>query len=112
MASSVPDANLSCPGTHIVERLPIGWLKPDLDLSQFETRFLPGIFWECQQIVVGGPYPTDLFFIVHTTGMYKVLYAPGERVKVLVKILGEQQFIRARRCQTNRPESSIVWDPR
>src|SRR6202035_430523 len=52
----------------------IGRLKPSLDLPQLETRFLPGVFWECPQIVVGRAYPTDLFFIVHTTGMYKLLY--------------------------------------
>jgi hypothetical protein len=63
--------------THIVERLPVGRLKPGLDLPQLEARFLPGVFWECQQIVVGRPYPTDLFFIVHTTGMYKILYQPA-----------------------------------
>jgi hypothetical protein len=70
----IPDANLSRTGTYIVERLPVCWLKPGLDLPQLETRFLTGVFWECQQIVVGRPYPTDLFFIVRST-MYKILYA-------------------------------------
>ena len=82
-AARVPDANLSCTGTHIVERLPVGRIKPGLDLPQLEARFLAGVFWECQQIVVGRPYPTDLFFIFHTTGMYKILYAPAVQVKVL-----------------------------
>ena len=76
-AARVPDANLSCTGAHIVERLPAGRLKPGLDLPQLEASFLAGVSWECQQIVVGRPYPTDLFFIVHTTGMYKILYAPA-----------------------------------
>jgi hypothetical protein len=69
--------DLSCAGTHIVERLPVGRLKAGLDLPQLEARFLPGVSWECQQIVVGRPYPTDLFFIVHTTGMYKIQYQPA-----------------------------------
>jgi hypothetical protein len=73
----VADANLACTGTHIVERLPVVRLKPGLDLPQLEARFLAGVFWECQQIVVGRPYPTNLFFIVHTAGMYTVLYAPA-----------------------------------
>ena len=49
----VPDANFSCSCTHIVERLRVGRLKPGLDLPQPEPRFLPGVSWECQQIVVG-----------------------------------------------------------
>jgi hypothetical protein len=76
-AVRVADANFSCTGSHIVERLPVGRLKPGLDLSQLEACFLAGIFWECQQIVVARPYPTDLFFIFHGTGMYKILYAPA-----------------------------------
>jgi hypothetical protein len=76
-AACVPDANLSCPGTHIVERFPVAWIKPGLDLPQLEARFFAGIFWECQQIVVGRSYPTNLLFIFHKTGMYKILYAPA-----------------------------------
>src|ERR1039458_10382732 len=60
-AARVPYANLPYTGTHIVERLPVGRLKAGLDLPELEARFLPGVFWECQEIVVGRPYPTDLF---------------------------------------------------
>ena len=73
----VPDANLLCTGAHIIERLPVSRLKPGLDLPQLEARFLPGVFGECQQIIIPRPYPTDLFFIVHTASMYKILYAPA-----------------------------------
>ncbi len=76
-AARLPDANLSCTSAHIFERLPIGRFKSSLDLPQLEASFLPSLFRECQQIVVGRPYPTDLFFIVRTTGMYKILYAPA-----------------------------------
>src|SRR5258708_34194914 len=76
-AASVADANLSCTSTHTVEWLPIRRLKPGLDLPQFKASFLPGVFWERQQIVVGRPYPSDLFFIIHAIGMYKLLYAPS-----------------------------------
>jgi len=61
-AARVPDANLSCTGAHIVERLPVGRVKSGLDLPQLEPRFLPGVSWECQQIVVGRPYPTEICF--------------------------------------------------
>jgi hypothetical protein len=71
----VPDSNLSRTGAHLVERLPVGRLKPSLDLPQLETRFLPGVFWESQQIVIGRPYPTDLLLMVRTIGMYTILYA-------------------------------------
>ena len=73
----LPDPYLPRARTYLVERLPVVWLKPRLDLPQLEARFLPGVFWECQQIVVGRPYPTNLFFIVHMTSMYKILYAPA-----------------------------------
>jgi hypothetical protein len=53
-AACVPDANLSCTSTHFVERLPVGRLKPGLDLPQLEARFLPGVFWECQPVQVNG----------------------------------------------------------
>jgi len=76
-AARVADANLSCAGAHVVERLRVGRLKPGLDLPQLETCFLPGVLWECQQIVIGRPYPTDLFFIDHMAVMYKMLYAPA-----------------------------------
>ena len=76
-ATRIPDANFFCAGAHIVERLPVGRLKPGLDLPQLEARFLPGVCRECQQIVVGGAYPPDLFLIVHTASMYKILYAPA-----------------------------------
>src|ERR1035441_9322928 len=33
-SARVPDSNLSCTGAHIVERLPVGRLKPGLDLPQ------------------------------------------------------------------------------
>jgi len=74
-AACLPDPNLLCPRTYLVERLPVRRRKPGLGSSSTGSRFLPGVFWECQQIVVGRPYPTDLFCIVHTTGMYKILYA-------------------------------------
>ena len=80
-AARIPEAHLSCPCTHIFERLPVGRLKPGLDLPQFETRFLPGASWERQQIIVSGPDPTDLSFIVHATGMYKILYVLRQPVK-------------------------------
>ena len=74
-ATRVPDANFFCTGTHFVERLPVGRLKPGLDLSQLKACFLAGVFGEYQQIVAGRPCPTDLFFIFHGPGMYKILYA-------------------------------------
>jgi len=43
-AARVPDANLPCTGTRIVEWLPVGRLEPGLDLPQLEARFLPGVF--------------------------------------------------------------------
>src|ERR1019366_5988438 len=73
----LPDPDLPRARTYLGERLPVVRLKPGLDLPQLEARFLPGISWECQQIVVGRPYPTNLFFIVHTASMYKILYAPA-----------------------------------
>jgi hypothetical protein len=74
-AACLPDPNLPRARTYLVEGSPVVWPKPGLNLPPLKTRFLPGIFWECQEIVVGRPYPTDLLFIVHTTGMYKLLYA-------------------------------------
>ena len=71
----LPDTDLPRARTHVVERLPVGRIKAGLDFPQLETRLLPGVFWECQQIVVGRPYPKDLFFIFHRTSMYKILYA-------------------------------------
>jgi hypothetical protein len=81
----LPDANFPRARAYFVERLPVGRLKPGLDLPQLEVRFLSGVFWECRQIVVGGPYPTDLFLFVHGIPMYKMLYA----LAVLVKMLWE-----------------------
>ncbi len=43
----LPDPNLPRARTYLVERLPVGRLNPGLDLPQLETRFLPGVFWEC-----------------------------------------------------------------
>lgn len=78
----VPDSNLSSTGTHIVERFPVGRLKPGLDLPQLKPRFLPGISWECQQIVLGGPHPTNLFS--SSTQLCIKCYAhPSVRVKIL-----------------------------
>jgi hypothetical protein len=73
----LPNPNLPRARTYLVERLPVGRLKPGLDLPQLEARFLPGVFGECQQIVVGRPHPTDLFFVVYKASMYKILYAPA-----------------------------------
>ena len=75
VAGAREDLTLSYCRSGRSERLPVGRLKSGLDLPQLEARFLPGVSWECQQIVVGRPYPTDLFFTVHTTVMYKILYA-------------------------------------
>ena len=44
-AARIPDANCSCTGAHIVERLPVGRHKPGLDLPQLEAGFLAGAFW-------------------------------------------------------------------
>ncbi len=46
-SARVVDANFSSTGPHILERLP------------------SGILLKCDQILVGGSYPTDLFFISH-----------------------------------------------
>jgi hypothetical protein len=109
-AGCVPDANLSCTGAHIVERLPVGRLKPGLDLSQLEACFLAGVFWERQQIVVGRPYPTDLFFIFHETDMYKILYTPAGQVKV--SVTGARRTMitgRVRRSQQRTPKLEMAF---
>ena len=66
-ATRVLDADFFRAGTHTVERLPVGRLKPGLDLPQLEACFLPGILPRCPQVVVGRPNPPDLFFVVQKT---------------------------------------------
>ena len=86
-SARVPDTNLLGPGTDIVERLPVGGFKPGLDLCQLEARFLPSVFRKCQEIVVGGSHPTDLFLMVHSGGVYTILYTTAEWVKALISQL-------------------------
>ena len=43
-AARVSDTNLPRTGTHIVERLPVGRIKPGLDLPQLEARLLREYF--------------------------------------------------------------------
>lgn len=91
----LPDPNLPRTRTYLVEWLPVGWLKSGLDLTQLEARFLPSLFWKGQQIVVSRPYPADLFFVVHSAAMYKILYA----LDGASQVLGLSDDQRERCCQ-------------
>jgi hypothetical protein len=82
----LPDPNLPRARTYLVERLPVGRLKLSLDFPQLEARFLPGVSWECQQIVVGGPYPR-ISFSSSTEALCIKFYT---RLRLQVKVLGER----------------------
>src|SRR5207249_10745755 len=58
--------------------------SPAWTFPNWKPASLREILWECQQIVVGRTYPTNLFFILHGA-MYKIVYALAVLVKALLQ---------------------------
>jgi hypothetical protein len=80
-AAGLPNADFLGAGPDIIERLPVIRVQTNLDLTQLETSGTTWVVRECQQVVVGGTHPANLFFVAHHFTLYKILYTSRTEVK-------------------------------
>ena len=60
-----PDSDFPCTWADVVEGLPVIGLQCRLHFAELEASLAARIVGECQQVVVGGAHPSNLFFVVH-----------------------------------------------
>lgn len=81
-AAGFPNADFLGAGPDIIEWLPVVRVQPNLHFAQLKTGIAAWFVRECQQVVIGGTYPANLFFVTHHSTVYKNLYASRTQVKL------------------------------